>query len=413
MSSISKIYVPEKLKIQYQKRENTINGKLSFITYYDEKGKLRFEKSFNNWTDPKLGTDEVDNRPVKGFSISEGVKHDGGSFGSPRENVRIFDPRGYEFEISVGNFMDLLNHSDVIGKTLTQECVFAWHDKQRLLLPTNSIYYQDIVSKSKKRKNKISVKDLVVGQSYSSKKSVEDVYYYLGAGNINISGYSFHHLSKQTDFETYFNSLLEYFDGNGIKKFFNVPTKEFFGKSKKRHYFLVSYGSGDLRVETFSNISDRLEEELDEKIDNDILENQIAKFIEFINYKKTRFADLIKKERNVSESVFIETKNYMVNLNIRQGNAQMSLVPYKKTDDGLYEEVELTDEVKKEVLDSQTGYHQRNLFNAYFKSYEEKGKSVNNLANYPYFSYNKETFSNLNQFKLYLPLLGNNLIELV
>lgn len=36
--------VPQKLKVGFQKRGGTFDGKLSFITYYDQKNVLKKEK---------------------------------------------------------------------------------------------------------------------------------------------------------------------------------------------------------------------------------------------------------------------------------------------------------------------------------------------------------------------------------
>ena len=43
------LYIPDKIKVGYQKREGTYTGKLAYVIYYDEKGKLRKEASWNSW----------------------------------------------------------------------------------------------------------------------------------------------------------------------------------------------------------------------------------------------------------------------------------------------------------------------------------------------------------------------------
>ena len=35
------IYIPEKIKVGYQNRNDTYTKKLAYVIYYDEKGKLR------------------------------------------------------------------------------------------------------------------------------------------------------------------------------------------------------------------------------------------------------------------------------------------------------------------------------------------------------------------------------------
>ena len=34
------IFMPDKIRVGYQKREGTYTGKLAYVIYYDEKGKL-------------------------------------------------------------------------------------------------------------------------------------------------------------------------------------------------------------------------------------------------------------------------------------------------------------------------------------------------------------------------------------
>ena len=43
------IYIPKKIKVGYQDRSDTYTGKLAYVIYYDEKNKLRKEKSWNGW----------------------------------------------------------------------------------------------------------------------------------------------------------------------------------------------------------------------------------------------------------------------------------------------------------------------------------------------------------------------------
>ena len=44
----SNIYIPKRLNVGYQNREDTYTVKIAYVIYYDEKGKLRKETSWNN-----------------------------------------------------------------------------------------------------------------------------------------------------------------------------------------------------------------------------------------------------------------------------------------------------------------------------------------------------------------------------
>lgn len=45
----SSIIIPKTINVGYQKRSDTYTGKLAYIVYYDENGKLRKEASWNSW----------------------------------------------------------------------------------------------------------------------------------------------------------------------------------------------------------------------------------------------------------------------------------------------------------------------------------------------------------------------------
>ena len=45
------IFLPEKMRVGFQKRDGTYTGKLAYIIYYDNKGKLRKENSWGRWRD--------------------------------------------------------------------------------------------------------------------------------------------------------------------------------------------------------------------------------------------------------------------------------------------------------------------------------------------------------------------------
>ena len=45
------IYIPKRINVGYQNRKDTYTGKIAYVIYYDEKGKLRKETSWNNWRD--------------------------------------------------------------------------------------------------------------------------------------------------------------------------------------------------------------------------------------------------------------------------------------------------------------------------------------------------------------------------
>lgn len=163
------MFIPKRIKIGFQKRDDTFTGKLSYIIYYDEKGKLRKEASWNSWKDDSIETVEFDNLPQNGYIFNKGVQRDG-YWGSGRSVIRVYDSRDFEFEISVDNLMGLLMHSDVSKRDIVEQCVFAWEGTELVLLPINSKEYQASVEYTNKQDQKISAKELVEGYTYQAKK---------------------------------------------------------------------------------------------------------------------------------------------------------------------------------------------------------------------------------------------------
>ena len=170
------LYIPSKLKVGFQERSDTFTGKLAYVIYYDEKGKLRKEASWRSWCQEQLGSIEIDNTPQPNFTFNKGVQRDN-YWGSGRSMIRVYDPRDFEFEISIANLMGLLMHSDVSKRDILEPCVYAWHGTELVLLPTNSIEYQESLKHTARVDSKFSPKDVVIGHTYITKKSADHVVY--------------------------------------------------------------------------------------------------------------------------------------------------------------------------------------------------------------------------------------------
>jgi hypothetical protein len=170
------LFIPSKIKIGFQKRSDTFTGKLAYVIYFDEKGVLRKEGSWKSWCDDSIPSIELDNNPRNGYIFNKGVQRNG-YWGSGRSVIRVYDPRDFEFEVSIDNLIGLLMHSDVSKRDIVENCVFAWSGKDLVLLPTNSQEYIDSLAYTKKQSEKISTKELVKGYSYSQKKADEILTY--------------------------------------------------------------------------------------------------------------------------------------------------------------------------------------------------------------------------------------------
>ena len=178
----NQIFIPQKLKVGYQKRNDTYSKKLAYVIYYDEKGKLRKETSWKGWIKPSLGIDEFENVPTEGFVLNKnvgGVKNSYRSWNSDVriEKVRVYDPRGFEFEIDIPNVLTILQEcTSTKGKGLEGTFVYGWVGAALTLIPTSSQEYRDAIAYTEIQGHKVDAKDLIEGATYKTKKLKDLIY---------------------------------------------------------------------------------------------------------------------------------------------------------------------------------------------------------------------------------------------
>jgi hypothetical protein len=149
------------------------------VIYYDHKGVLRKEKSWNSWRDEKIEPCEFDNIPTEGFVLNKGVGGNRHSYGwnVRNEYIRVFDPRNFEFEISVANLLFILRECDCSrGKGLEGKFVYAWDKTELVLLPECSLDYQHSQQYTELQASKVKAKDLIPGATYTTKYQTQLVY---------------------------------------------------------------------------------------------------------------------------------------------------------------------------------------------------------------------------------------------
>lgn len=184
------LYIPEKICVGFQKSEDTFTGKLAFIVYWDDKGVLRKEKSFNGWIDKNIPIMEIENKPHSGFMLNKDLTRNCYHFGSGRSVIRVYDPNDFEFEINCSNLISLLANSDCSKNEIIEECVYAWDGTELILLPTNSLEYQESIKFTNKHGNSLSTRDLIKGYSYATKKS-SNTFVYIDYAESSIPTYYF------------------------------------------------------------------------------------------------------------------------------------------------------------------------------------------------------------------------------
>lgn len=165
------LFIPNKIKVGFQDRKDTYSGRLAYIIYYDNKNKLKKEASWNSWRDQKIDSIDFDNVPTEGFVLNKKVGGYKSDWNFRNAYVRVFDPRGFEFEISVENLLFILENSECLkGKGLSGSFVYSWDGKDLVLLPTESENFKAAHDFTKLQDEKISAKTMTVGKTYLLKK---------------------------------------------------------------------------------------------------------------------------------------------------------------------------------------------------------------------------------------------------
>ena len=176
----SNIFVPKTINVGYQNRSGTYTGKLAYVIYYDEKGKLRKEASWNSWRDKEILNDEFDNVPTEGFVLNKKAGDYSTGWDHRHAYCRVYDPRGFEFEVTIENLLYILENANCIkGKGLEGEFIYGWDGKDLVLMPVESPDYKQIAEFNKIIHNNnetIKAKDLIIGATYLTKDNENWIY---------------------------------------------------------------------------------------------------------------------------------------------------------------------------------------------------------------------------------------------
>lgn len=219
--SREKLYIPKILNVGYQERNDTYSKKLAYVVYTDDKGVLRKEKSWKSWCEIFL--DATENVPTDGFVLNKGVGGARESYGwnSRNEYIRVYDPRGWEFEISVANLLFILQEcTSTKGKGLEGEFVYSWSGKDLVLLPVDTEDYRASNEFTANQSKRVDKSEMSAGRTYMNKNSQELLYLgrieccigFIGKRNYDDTDFKKRHvfLDLETDkyvFETGFTKL--------------------------------------------------------------------------------------------------------------------------------------------------------------------------------------------------------------
>lgn len=185
---MDKLLIPKTIRVGFVNRTNTYTKKLAYIIYYDDKGVLKKEKSWQNWRDVNIEPIDYDNVPTAGFVLNKNVGGYKSHWNFRQSYIRIYDPRGFEFEITLENLLFILQECDCVkGKGLIGEFIYSWDGTNLVLLPVHTEEYKKSSDFTTAQSLKISKNDLVPGHTYLTKSMNQFLY----LGNLEIKrGYN-------------------------------------------------------------------------------------------------------------------------------------------------------------------------------------------------------------------------------
>lgn len=262
------IFIPKTITAGFQKRYGTYTGQLAYIIYTDEKGVLRKEKSWKSWIDENIFPVTYDNIPTSGFVLNKKAGGDSTGWNHRQTYVRVYDPRGLEFEITIPNLLYILENTNSIkGKGLEGEFVYGWDGTELLLIPTSAPDYAKLVEYNQIIYDKkiIKARDLKIGGTYKTKHNKELIYmgrfdYYDYSGTNKGKYYFFAPLGDKSEFiyfqtfKTLNGKLIDVIDENCVSNYADL----FKVLEKSRHYSPIDESKNEYLPYTFEDFSHKL-----------------------------------------------------------------------------------------------------------------------------------------------------------
>lgn len=307
----TQLFIAKKIKVGFNKRNDTYTGKLGYVIGFNGKKwrkepsweswrekysddpqleiekRKQFDQRMKNWENmrdgksgykytpdqiayyfkswnldnydnfiPNLGKTsndksiipvEYDNVPTSGFVLNRKAGGDRWGWNPRQTYCRVWDPRGFEFEITIPNLLFILQETtSTKGKGLEGEFVYSWDGKDLVLLPVGCEEYNKSTGFTELQSNKIGTKDLIDGASYKTKRE-EDLIY---LGKLNWYEFGFAKLPGGGSSGTLKVS------SEKVYIFYNEKTKTF---SKKTSLASLAARNTDSAVSNYAEIMDEFQ----------------------------------------------------------------------------------------------------------------------------------------------------------
>ncbi len=173
---------------------------------------------------------EFENEPTEGFVLNKKVGGTRYEWNPRQTYTRVYDPRGFEFEITIPNLLYILENTNSIkGKGLEGKFIYGWSGTELVLIPEAAPEYSKMQKFTELQDKKVSKKDLVLGGIY------------LNARNENVvflkEDYSFDYQGRKSD-----NKSLWFYSESNYNKTFTAAIgtiKEYSGNTTDNYSDLL------------------------------------------------------------------------------------------------------------------------------------------------------------------------------
>lgn len=123
----------------------------------------------NTVTDISFVPSDYDNIPLEGFVLNKKAGDYKSDWNHRQAYCRVYDPRGFEFEITIDNLLYILeNTSSIIGKGLEGKFIYGWYGTQLVLIPEQAPEFQDMIKFTELKNSNFKFKpsELIKGGLY-------------------------------------------------------------------------------------------------------------------------------------------------------------------------------------------------------------------------------------------------------
>jgi hypothetical protein len=120
---------------------------------------------------------EYPNEPLEGFVLNRKAGGYSSGWNHRQTYCRVYDPRGFEFEITIPNLLYILeNANSSVGKGLEGKFIYGWEGKDLVLVPENAPEYKEMIKFTELQDKKVSKKELIPGGIYLTSDNRKVVY---------------------------------------------------------------------------------------------------------------------------------------------------------------------------------------------------------------------------------------------